>query len=181
MTKKSLPTPEQLRELLTYDPEIGKLFWKPRPVEMFSAAMYAKTWNTKNADKEAFTASREYGYRVGSLSGLTLRAHRVIWAIVYGEWPKDEIDHINCDPADNRIDNLRESTSQQNKWNQRLKRTNACGLKGASWSKKEMVWVAQIHRDGKQTRIGSYGTALAAHQAYKKEALKMRGEYARME
>lgn len=180
MTKKSLPTPEQLRELLTYDPEAGKLFWKPRPVEMFPAEMYAKTWNTKNAGKEAFTANNGFGYRVGSLAGLTLRAHRVIWAMVYGAWPDDEIDHENCDPSDNRIGNLRPSTSQQNKWNQRLKRTNSCGLKGASWSKKERVWVAQIHRGGKQTRIGTYNTAIEAHNAYVREASAFRGEYGRM-
>lgn len=176
-----LPTPEQLREVLRYDPDTGKLFWLNRPLEMFSAEMYWKTWHSRFAGKEAFTAYRPDGYKVGRFMGMTLRAHRVAWTIHHGAWPEEEIDHQNLLVDDNRMENLRLASSAQNKWNQGMKSTNTSGLKGASWSKKESCWIAQIGAAGRPRRIGKFATAEAAHEAYKKEALKLRGGYARFE
>src|SRR6516165_2528570 len=98
-----------LGELLRYEPKTGKLFWKPRPIEMFafdpsvhttkriySAERAWKKWNTRYAEKEALTAINNWGYRHGQVLGQTMQAHRVIWKMVTGRFP-EMIDHINGD------------------------------------------------------------------------------------
>jgi len=49
------------------------------------------------------------GYRIIKFQGKKYKAHRLIWLFIYGKWPDDEIDHINRDRLDNRIENLREA------------------------------------------------------------------------
>ncbi|MDV5822285.1 HNH endonuclease signature motif containing protein [Sphingobium naphthae] len=116
MATRSDITPELCRQLLRYEPETGKLFWRPRGIEFFQKGRMQKrahsAWNAQNANKEAFT-SLSQGYKQGSILDVRLRAHRVIFAIVYGRVPEC-VDHINGDKCDNRIDNLREVTHELN-------------------------------------------------------------------
>ena len=61
------------------------------------------------------------GYYTINVGGRAHGAHRVIWRIVHGSWPKYEIDHINGNPGDNRLVNLQDVTGQHNRMNTRLK------------------------------------------------------------
>ena len=77
MIKRQLPTPELLRKLLRYVPVTGKLFWRERPVEMFSdngngQKANASGWNTRYANKEAFTSNNTKGYRIGHIKRIRL-------------------------------------------------------------------------------------------------------------
>lgn len=186
MAKRILPTPEQLRELLRYEPETGKLYWKPRPVEMFSAGNTSaeancKAWNTRYAGKEAFTSISTHGYRQGSVFDRMYQAHRVIWAVHYGEWPNGEVDHIDTDRLNNRIANLREATHSENKRNQGIRKSNTSGYKGVSWNSGAKSFCAQIYLEGKRIFLGYHATAEAAHAAYCEAAKKYHGEFARTE
>jgi len=62
-------------------------------------------------------------------------AHRVAWALHYGEWPKHEIDHINGNKRDNRIQNLRDVPHLLNQRNRGLRADNTSGADGVSWMK----------------------------------------------
>ncbi len=190
MAAKPLPSQEVLRQLLDYDPEAGVLRWKERPVGMFQPSSYggksvrsaewsAAKWNTRNAGRVAFTADSGRGYRQGAIFGRTHKAHRVIWVLVYGEWPPEEIDHINGDRSDNRLGNLRLATPSQNAWNKGIYSNNTSGFKGVSWDTGTQKWAANIRVNGRQRRIGVFETAEAAHAAYRDEAANLHGEFAR--
>lgn len=160
MAKRQLPSPEVLRQLLSYAPETGKLFWKERPWE-------AKRWNTKNAGKEAFTADSR-GYKTGRIHDSQYFAHRVIWKLTYGTEP-DEVDHINGDRSDNRLSNLRDVTCAANGRNKAIPKNNTTGHMGV-YRGRRGKWRACIQSGGKQVSLGEYPTleeAVAARDTAK--------------
>ncbi len=105
-------TPELLRELIDYDPATGRMTWKPRSSKHIADDARRAGWNTKWAGKECFVTVTEGGYLKASVFHKDVKAHRVAWAICYGKWPDQEIDHINRDKRDNRITNLRDVSPQ---------------------------------------------------------------------
>lgn len=178
MATRLLPTPTELRQLLDYNPETGKLFWKERPVEMFAQRgrvpreQGAKMWNNRWAGREAFTATGTAGYKVGALNFVNSSAHRVIWALHYGEWPKEQIDHINGIRDDNRISNLREVSDAENKKNTKRRADNKSGQQGVSWYSKIQKWSAEIKVDGRKLRLGQFSAlpdAIAARKLAEKK------------
>lgn len=144
-----------LRELLRYEPDTGKLYWKPRPREMFNKERDMRMWNTRYSNAEAFTSS-DRGYKVGSIFGVMYKAHRVAYAISHGRWPEDEVDHINHIRCDNRIANLREVLTSENSRNRKLKKNNATGVTGVFWNKSIGRWAAVIRFEYKQHYLGVY-------------------------
>lgn len=123
-------TPERVKELLGYHPETGALFWKARSSTEFRTQAYADSWNRQNAGKPALTPSDRHGYLRGRICGHECKAHRVAWAIFHGAWPEGVIDHINGDPSDNRISNLRDVPRYLNQRNARLRKDNKTGISG---------------------------------------------------
>ena len=172
-------TPETVRKLLNYDHETGKLFWRKRPRSMFPDLRACKIWNTKYAGKEAFTAIKGNGYRKGSIFHQSVLAHRVIWAIAYGEWPLSSIDHANGDPSDNRLCNLRSATMAQNTWNSRIRCTNRSGFKGVCWFRPKQRWRAEITVHGRKVHLGYFQTPESAHAAYCAASKRLHAEYGR--
>ena len=163
-----------LRELVAYDPETGKLTWLARGPGHFEGTAkrtpewLAKWWNTRYAGKEAFQNVEAYGCKAGRILGKTVKAHRVAWAIAHGEWPCHTIDHINGDPADNRIANLRDVPIAQNARNKGLYSNNTSGHHGVAWYKPYGRWVSTIRVDGKKRHLGYFDdldAAIAARRA----------------
>ena len=155
-------TAEIARELLTYNPDTGKLFWKERPAKYFKNPNYAKSWNTRRAGKEALTAiNRKKSGQISRLDGKLLNkdyyTHRIAWLIYYGEWPKNQIDHINQDPTDNRIENLRDVTNAENNKNRTLNNNNTTGYLGVS--KHHGKYRARIRINNIDKHLGYYDTA----------------------
>jgi len=88
-----------------------------------------------------------------------LKAHRLAWYLYYGELPKNQIDHIDGDPSNNRINNLRDVTPRQNMFN--IKKA-----KGYSWHKRDKKYAAKIKVNSKNINIGYFITEEEAHNAY---------------
>lgn len=169
MTQQREITPAILRELFDYNPETGKLFWKPRRRDLFPDDRSFAIWHAQWPGTEALTADSGTGYKTGLLWGKKLRAHRVAWAIVHGEWP-DLIDHINHNRSDNRIANLRTVSHQANARNQGLRRANKSGRSGVAihlgrW--RAVGWV-----NGKLTQLAwtdSFEDACSARDLFEAE------------
>lgn len=163
--KEILLPPKTLLELLRYETETGKLFWRARPVEMFKTTRDAAAWNTRFAEKEAFVTKLKEGYLTGIIHYRKYFAHRVIWAMVTGEWPRDQIDHKDHDRANNRFGNLRESSQSENCRNKSRQHSNKSGVTGVHWYKAGGKWAAQIAVDGKQIHLGYFTDKAEAAEA----------------
>lgn len=174
-----------LPSLLRYDPETGKLFWLYRTPEMFSdgatydAAECCRRFNRTWAGKEAFTALCKGRYRQGTIWLQRIEAHRVIWALVYGEWPQGDIDHINGDGLDNRLGNLRLCRHAENMRNMKIQSGRASAFKGVSPSRQDGKWRAHIKIDGRHVHLGTFADEEAAARAYDDAASKYHGPFGR--
>ncbi len=165
-------SPEYIRSLLDYNPETGEFVWRERKIrEEYHCSRIDKGWNTRFAGKKIPAQWVHGGLRIG-LHCKNYVAHRIAWLIYYGEWPSQDIDHINGNPMDNRIVNLRLATDSENLCNQKKRIDNTSGVKGVSWSKKENKWYAYINKDKKMTGLGrfvSFDDAVAARMAAEKQ------------
>lgn len=156
---------EKLKNIIHYEPETGKLYWKPRDMDMFSytknpTAVY-NGWCSKYLGNEIGSINGD-GYVLLEIRGRgikkrnSFKAHRVAWALHYGEWPNGHIDHINGIRNDNRITNLRVVTNSENQRNIALKRNNTSGVMGVSYVKKSKKWVSRIKVEGKNIYLGVF-------------------------
>lgn len=118
------------------------------------------------------------GYRNCRFFTKLYREHRLIWLYHYGVWPDQQLDHINGVKSDNRIENLRKCTNQQNSFNKKSNSSSSSSYKGVHWKKRDKVWVAQYTLNGKITWIGSFETEQEAAEAYRKTTESFHQEYA---
>lgn len=142
-----------LRKLVTYDPETGRMFWKERTPDIMPDDRTRKGFNRRLAGKQLKTVDGK-GYYHFNYLGTFHRVHRMAWLYVHGELPT-VIDHANGDPTDNRLDNLRNVTYQQNNLNQGLNRKNTSGVPGVYKNKRNGLWCAQMKINGHTYHIGS--------------------------
>ena len=114
-----------------------------------------------------------YSGRKDELHGKLL--HRIIM-----EEPEElVIDHINRNPLDNRRENLRIVTVQQNCMNQGIRKTNKSGVAGVCWHKNVNKWQAKIAYKYKQIHLGCFDTLEEATKARKDAEEEYFGEFAR--
>lgn len=159
---------ETLRQLFDCDFTNGNLVWKRRPQEMFSSKKHCNIWNARFVGKRAFTYKRDDGYFTGAIFNKPYRAHRIVFAMYHGVWPKHEIDHINHDRADNCIANLREVTRQENTKNASIPKDNSSGVIGVWRHVENKKWVAEIKHNKTKICLGHYAMkedAIAARKA----------------
>ena len=163
-------TREKLVELLLYNPITGEFFWR------FSIKGHIKKGNRAGSKDRR-------GYWMINLDNKYYLQHRLAWFYIYNRWPQGEIDHINLQRDDNRIDNLREATHGQNQHNSKSYKNNSHGVKGITKHKYKGVWtgqwVASIQRNKKHYYLGIFNSAKDAHAAYCKAAETFYGEFAR--
>lgn len=114
---KSDVTPDICREFLSCDELTGLLHWRQRHRKWSATDVQHRAINAKLSGKLAFTNIGNDGYYKGRLLNFDFKAHRVAFAIVHGFWP-EEVDHINHVRTDNRLVNLRDVTSAENRKNQ---------------------------------------------------------------
>ncbi|WP_283648054.1 HNH endonuclease signature motif containing protein [Hafnia paralvei] len=117
------------------------------------------------------------GYIYISLCGIRYRAHRLAWLYVYGNMPSCEIDHINRNKLDNRIDNLRLCNISQNAHNTKIRSDNHSGIRGVSWSKALKKWHARINVNKKFYHIGYFNNKEDAAREYKRYSQHLMGDF----
>ena len=160
---KLLPSQADLKLLLDYVPETGKLYWRERPESFFedgghTAKHSCAKWNARWAGTEAFT-KLNLGYHEGHLLGRRAAAHRVIWKWMTGEDPIN-IDHIDGVRSNNVWSNLRNVTVGENHRNTARRKTNKTGRTGVSWNKRSNCWVMTLHLS-----FADFDEAVAAREA----------------
>lgn len=143
-------TQELLKEKLFYDPETG--FFTHRK----------KTIRRQAGD---IAGRNVHGYWKVGINKKEYPAHRLAWLYVYGYWPNNLIDHINGNPLDNRIENLRDVTHREN--NQNLSYHRDGKLWGASFHSDRGKWRARVRVDGKDIHLGYFDTELESHEVSK--------------
>ena len=107
------------------------------------------------------------GYGRITLLGKRYKSHRVAWAMHHGDWPPDQIDHINGVKSDNRIENLRSVSQAENSKNSKIPANNMSGVIGIHWDKVNFRWVARIRVNGKKIdlcRTKDFDEAVAARK-----------------
>ena len=179
MAKRDFHTPDLLRQILRYEPESGRMYWRHRSTELFADEAQGRAWNARTANKEAFTSVANSGYKQGKILGVVYLAHRVAWAMAHGVWPTGEIDHVNGNRTDNRASNLRQASRAENCRNAGISVRNSSGLKGVSWDSQTGKWRAQIRTGSSSTSLGRFSTPEEAHAAYCAAAQKHHGEFAK--
>lgn len=157
-------TQQELKELLSYNPETGEFTWK------VNRSRLAKAGQIAGCDDGT-------GYRAIHIKGKSWKAHRLVFIWHTGDYPKC-IDHINGNKSDNRWENLRPATRGQNNQNQSIRSDNTSGFKGVYYLKKNRKWAAQVTVDGKQKYLGLYQSEYEAGEVARKAREHYHGEYA---
>lgn len=171
LTPEMLPTYEKVIELLMYDPESGAWFRKIRHD-------VRKEWNTRYANKAAGSI-RTDGYLTIAINRKNYYAHRLAWIYMTGEWPMQQIDHIDLNKSNCKWSNLRSATNSQNHANIDIRTDNTSGFKGVYFQRRTRKWCADIIVRSKKLHLGSYTDPKDAGQAYMKAAKRYFGEFAR--
>ncbi len=159
---------KELKKNFSYDAKSGDLIW-----------IQIRRRGASVGDVAGWLSAE--GYRCVTLRGCQYKVHQIAWVWMTGKWPKAAMDHINGDKSDNRFNNLREATREQNSYNVGPRKSNKIGLKGVSIKKerKSRPFVAQIQFKKRKISLGYFDSAEEAHAAYTKAAVKLMGQFAR--
>lgn len=121
-----------------------------------------------------------YGYiQIGIHNRKRYLAHRLAWFYVRGRWPEKNLDHINGNPSDNRIANLRECNQSQNSANSKLVHATSSIRKGVCYDPGRKKFRAYIRKNGKQHHIGRFDTLDEALAARVEAEQRLHGDFAR--
>lgn len=152
---------DRIRELFNYSPENGLLTRRIRTAKCTQLGEVAGTYDKK-------------GYQHLNVDNIRYLAHRLIWLHVHGVWPANCIDHIDGNPSNNRLSNLREATKTENNQNtKKARKDNQSGLLGVVVRPKENKFAAKINANGKRIHLGRFDTAKDAHAAYIKAKIQL--------
>lgn len=161
-------TQDYLKHFLDYNSNTGVFTWKIN-----------RTKNTKAGDVAGYNMPD--GYIRITLGGIKYKAHRLAWLYVNGVMPELMIDHINGNPSDNRIQNLRLATDNQNQYNKKISINNTSGIKGVSFHKPSKRWQASIRINGKRLHLGYFDDIKIAESIIIDARIKYHNEFARNE
>lgn len=137
--QNSTLTQEYLLSIFEY--KDGELYWK-NPKNKKFVGLLAGCIDSK-------------GYRIIRLNGKNLSAHRIIFMMHNGYLP-NKLDHKDCNPSNNNIENLRPATNNENGYNTKLNKSNKSGIKGICFDKTSNKWQVGFRINGRYTYFGKY-------------------------
>ena len=151
----------KIASVIKYDATTGKLFW---------------------VEKEGQEAGSQHnaGYLRVKINQQSFLCHRVAWLLYYGSWPVTELDHIDGNRQNNKIENLRLANKRENAWN-RLSKIGSTSLeKGVSWDKSRERCSAYIKIEGKVKNLGRFSCEQSAATTYNEFAKAHFGEFSNL-
>ena len=119
------------------------------------------------------------GYRKTSIDGFQYYNHRLVWLLVNGRWPTKQIDHINGNKGDNRIENLREASLSENSQNRSKQSNCSSGEKCIWWKLDRQRYRVRVGVSGKYHHIGYFKNIQDAVTARDKAIKKLHGKFAK--
>lgn len=165
-----------LREAIEYNPLSGVFIWRNRPLSHFSSRKVYKWWASTWAGKKAgclYSSGGTVKYMSIRLDGWLYAAHRLAWIYMNGDIPTSlQIDHIDGNGTNNKIENLRVVTHIENHMNLPRNKNNTSGVTGVRWNNPTQKWRARISVRGKEIPLGCYGDLSDALNARKQADLK---------
>ena len=164
---KPLPDLEYLKRILDYNPDTGVFRWKEKISRKTVVGSVAGTLNK---------VQNRYSIQI---NGRLYKSARLAFYMHNGVEPVGEVDHINTISTDNRAQNLRDSTHNQNGMNKGLQSNNTSGFKGVSYHAKRGEFIAYAKVNGKMHFAGWHKTAESASVAAASLRDKLHGEFAR--
>lgn len=153
---------EEAHQLFEY--KDGELYWKISPKH-----------HNKIGKKVGYL--QKSGYVVCGVAGKTYYVHRVIYLMHNNHMP-EQVDHIDTNRSNNKIDNLRAATQQQNSCNGKLKTSNTSGVKGVYFNKRKQRWHARVSYYYKEIHVGYFKTLEEAEKAVKEKRDELHMEFA---
>jgi hypothetical protein len=156
-------TQEYLHTLFDY--KDGSLYWK------------VKTSNRIKIGTKAGTIAKRGNLNI-NINKKLHKAHRLIFMMHYGYVPKI-IDHIDGNPLNNCIKNLRPATELQNHHNMGISKRNTSGIKGVCWDKSKNKWLARCNFDYKAHHVGYFDKIEEAKKSIELYRNYLHGEFAR--
>lgn len=153
-----------VKRRLDYNPDTGIFRWKISPIKRILPGTIA---GTENHD----------GYRNIEINYIKYAEHRLAWLFMTGEWPDEDIDHVNRIRNDNRWVNLRSAKEVQQHYNKKYKPNKTAGIRGVSLHKPTNRWRARINIDGKTQYLGYFETKEEAQKVYITKAKEIFGEF----
>lgn len=151
-------TQAELKSVMRYCHKTGVFIWRKNPGKN----------NLKG--KQAGSVSGKYANL--RISGKSYKAHRLAWLYVYGNMPKGQIDHIDHNSLNNRIDNLRDVSASDNAKNRRITKTNRTKIHGVFWRERLDRFEVSIKIDQKIIYLGVFSHIFDAACARKSAELK---------
>ena len=140
--------------------------------------------NIKNSKTNRILKLRndKKGYKLINLSKngklKTFYIHRLVGkAFLENPDNKSIIDHIDNNPSNNNVKNLRWATPKDNSCNRDKTKTNTSGFKGVTYHKPLKKYKAAININGKLKYLGVFETAEEASKAYEEKAKEIHGEF----
>lgn len=144
---RELPSLSMLNEMYSYDGESGALIRRQTTPRWRAGSLVGTVLHQHHSSKK---------YRMTRVDGKLYYIHRLVWKMATGEEPTGQIDHINGDGLDNRLENLRLVSPIENQRNQRKRSTNTSGAVGVNHE--DGRWVASITVNYKKITLGRYSS-----------------------
>lgn len=132
-------TQDELKSRLHYNPETGIFTWLHNP-------SFSLRWNNRYPGAAAGSLT-SLKYVLIRIDKKPYYAHRLAFLYLYGFLPK-EVDHIDGDPSNNKISNLRAANRSMNMKNLCRNSVNTSGITGVCWDKARKKWIASIQVNG---------------------------------
>ena len=146
---------ERVRQLLRYDEDTGKFFWR------------------RSGREAGFLTCNGRYYGIG-IDRVTYRSSRLAWLYVHGHWPIHTIDHIDGDRLNDSISNLRDVSTRENNCN--LERHRNGYLPGTCFTPGKQIgrpWWSRIKVNGRCRSLGYWETQQQAHDRYVSEIIRL--------